>query len=58
MLEREQSGTMTPGIAADAPVQGGGSAQGVEPLVASGAFARCQSRAPSIGFKVGRLLLA
>jgi len=40
MLEREQSSAMTPEIAADAPVQGGGSAQRVDRLASTRAVAQ------------------
>jgi hypothetical protein len=55
---------VTRGIAAHAPVEGGRSAQGVEPLASSGAVAqyqhrlpRCQSLALSVGLIIARLPL-
>jgi hypothetical protein len=65
MLERQQSSTVTQGIAADAPVQGGGADQGVVPLAPTGAVAQYQSRARirqplalPVGLIVARLPLA
>jgi hypothetical protein len=62
MLERKKSGAMTPGIAADAPVQGGRDDQGVVPLAAPGAVTQYrrtfQPLALSVGLIIARLPLA
>jgi hypothetical protein len=62
MLEGGEPGAVAPGIAADAPVQGGGAAQRVVPLVSPGAIARYLRRSRSresvvlsIGLIVARL---
>jgi hypothetical protein len=62
MLECEQSGTVTLGISADAPVKGGRAAQGVVPLASPGAVARYlggsrsrQSLALSVRLIIARL---
>jgi hypothetical protein len=65
MLECEQSGTVTLGISADAPVKGGRAAQGVVPLAPARTVARYlsrsrsrQSRALSVRLIIARLPLA
>ena len=59
MLESEESGAVTPGIPADAPVQRGGAAQRVVPLAFPGAvppnLPGDQSLALSVRLVVARL---
>jgi hypothetical protein len=65
MLKREESGSVTLGIAANAPVQGGRADQGVVPLASPGTVAQYQSGSRSrqsvmlpVGLIIARLPLA
>jgi hypothetical protein len=57
MLEREEPSAGTPGIATDAPIQRGRSAEGVEPLAPTGGVAPNLLSHQSVTFSIWLIIV-